>query len=98
MDTLGGLIDKLYTADMKMWNNQEFLYDIRRMSFDDFYGEYLDTKEGQQKLYDVLHKLCDLNLQRSDLIDEIDQRIVEMIGRPELDNGRYIQRKHKTYP
>ena len=35
-DTLGGLIDKLITIDMKLWNNQEFLYEVRRMSFEDF--------------------------------------------------------------
>ncbi len=27
-DTLGGLIDKLFTIDSKMWNNQELLYEI----------------------------------------------------------------------
>ena len=32
MDTLGGIIDKLFTVDMKMWNNQEILYKIRRMT------------------------------------------------------------------
>ena len=33
-DTLGGLIDKLITIDMKMWTNQEFLYEVRRISFE----------------------------------------------------------------
>ena len=28
-DTLGSLVDKLCTVDLKMWNNQEFLYKIR---------------------------------------------------------------------
>ena len=30
-DTVGGLIDKLITIDMKMWTNQEFLYKIRKI-------------------------------------------------------------------
>ena len=29
MDTLGTLIDKLTTVDLKMWNNQELLYEIQ---------------------------------------------------------------------
>ena len=28
-DTLGSLIDKMITVDLKMWNNQELLYKIR---------------------------------------------------------------------
>ena len=39
MDTLGGIIDKLFTVDMKMWNNQEILYKIRRMTFDEYKEE-----------------------------------------------------------
>ena len=35
-DTLGSLVDKLTTVDLKMWNNQELLYEIRRMSFDEY--------------------------------------------------------------
>ena len=27
-DTLGTIIDKLTTVDLKMWNNQELLYEI----------------------------------------------------------------------
>ena len=38
-DTLGSIIDKLCTADLKMWNNQEILYKIRRMTFDEFKEE-----------------------------------------------------------
>ena len=39
-DTLGNVIDKLVTVDMKMWDNQELLYDIRRMSFDEYKEKY----------------------------------------------------------
>ena len=34
-DSLGNVIDKLVTVDMKMWDNQEVLYEIRKMSFSD---------------------------------------------------------------
>lgn len=100
-DTLGGLIDKLMTADLKMWNNQELLYEIRRMSFEEYKKRYFENEEGAELLWKTLKKACDLNIQRNQLIDEIDEKIVEMIdaakNNEELDNGKFIQRKNKTY-
>lgn len=100
-DTLGGLIDKLITIDMKMWNNQEFLYEVRRMSFDDFEEKLTSTKEARLSLFESIKKCCDLNAQRNQLIDEVDEKIVEMMGASimgkDLDDGKHIQRKHKTY-
>jgi len=100
-DTLGGLIDKLITADMKMWNNQDVLYEIRRMSFDEFKQKYWNQESGAEKLWEILKKACDLNIQRNQIIDEIDEKIVEMIVASntgeELDAGKFIQRKHKNY-
>lgn len=98
-DTLGGLIDKLITIDMKMWNNQELLYEIRRMSFDEYKEKYFIKEEGAEELWQSLKKACDLNVQRNQLIDEIDGKIIEMLSSEEndLDNGKFIQRKHKTY-
>tara|TARA_Y100000592_G_C5357740_1_gene262062 strand:+ start:82 stop:390 length:309 start_codon:yes stop_codon:yes gene_type:complete len=100
-DTLGGLVDKLITIDMKMWNNQELLYEIRRMSFEEYKQKYFSNEEGANILWNGLKKACDLNVQRNQLIDEIDEKIVEMIlyentGKS-LDSGKFIQRKHKTY-
>jgi RNAse (barnase) inhibitor barstar len=100
-DTLGSLIDKLITIDMKMWNNQELLYDIRRMTFEEYKEKYFSSVEGASTLWDSLKKACDLNVQRNQLIDEIDVKIVEIVEEAssgkELDNGKFIQRKHKTY-
>jgi hypothetical protein len=100
-DTLGGLIDKLFTADSKMWNNQELLYEIRRMTFDEYKQKYFNNEDGAQKLWECLKKACDLNIQRNQLIDEIDEKIIEMIDSNKngdnLDSGKFIQRKHKTY-
>jgi hypothetical protein len=100
-DTLGGLIDKLFTADSKMWNNQELLYEIRRMTFDEYKQKYFNNEDGAQKLWECLKKACDLNIQRNQLIDEIDEKIIEMIksnkNGDNLDSGKFIQRKHKTY-
>lgn len=101
-DTLGGLIDKLFTADMKMWVNQENFYVIRKMTFEEFAAKFIDTPEGQKMLYEYFKKACDLNVQRNAIIDEIDEKTIEIIKEaiknPELlDNGKFIQRKHKTY-
>lgn len=100
-DTLGGLIDKLITADMKMWNNQELLYEIRRMTFEEYKSKYFSTEEGALELWKCLKKACDLNVQRNQLIDEIDTKVIEMVetsqSGEELDDGKFIQRKHKTY-
>ena len=100
-DTLGGIIDKLITIDMKMWTNQELIYDIRRMSFEEYKDKYFKNENGAKDLWESLKKACDLNVQRNQLIDEIDEKIVEMIKNSkdgeDLDSGKFIQRKHKTY-
>jgi len=100
-DTIGNLIDKLTTVDLKMWNNQEILYEIRRMSFEEYKEKYFKDEDGAKKLWETLKKACDLNVQRNQLINEIDQKIIEIIkaglSGEELDNGKYLQRSHKTY-
>jgi hypothetical protein len=100
-DTFGGLVDKLITADLKMWNNQEIFYEIRRMSFDQFKEKYFNDEEGSKKLWEILKKLADLNIQRNVLIDELDEKLVSLIKQAlageDLDDGKNIQRKHKTY-
>jgi hypothetical protein len=100
-DTLGGIIDKLVTVDMKMWDNQELLYEIRKMSFDEYKKKYFSDEGGAEKLWLVLKKACDLNVQRNQLINEVDEKIIDMFNTlkkgEELDNGKYLQRSHKTY-
>ena len=100
-DTIGSLIDKLTTVDLKMWNNQELLYEIRKMSFEEYKEKYFQTEEGANELWKCLKKACDLNVQRNELIDEVDEKILEIIFSAvkgeDLDNGKYIQRSHKTY-
>lgn len=100
-DTLGGLIDKLFTIDTKMWVNQDLIYEIRRMTFEEYKAKYFTNEDGAQELWDCLKKACDLNVQRNQLIDEIDQKVVEIVkaaqSGEELDDGKFIQRKHKTY-
>jgi len=100
-DTLGNLVDKMITADLKMWTNQEILYEIRRMTFADFKKKYLDDETGAEKLFETLKKCCDLNVQRNALINEVDAKVLEIVAAAvagkELDNGSFLQRSHKTY-
>ena len=58
-DTFGGLIDKLFTVDLKMWNNQEVLYEIRHMSFDDYKQKYFTNEGAAEELWKILKKCCD---------------------------------------
>jgi len=100
-DTLGGLIDKLITIDMKMWNNQEFLYEVRKMDFKEFEKKFTSSKDTKLSLFDSIKKCCDINMQRNQLIDEIDEKIITMFNElksgKDLDAGKFLQRKHKTY-
>ena len=91
-DTLGSLIDKLNTISLKMWNAQEDLYEVRRMTFEEFKEKY-GTDEGLKNMYNIFKKACDLNIQRNDIIYEIDR---EMENICQLDRG-YAKDPHKTY-
>lgn len=100
-DTLGNIVDKLVTVDMKMWNNQELLYEIRRMTFNEYKEKYFNNEEGAYILWESLKKACDLNVQRNQLINEVDMKIIEIIeakfNGENLDEGKFLQRAHKTY-
>ena len=100
-DTLGGLIDKLITIDMKMWNNQEFLYQVRKMDFKEFEKTFASSSDTKLSLFNSIKKCCDINMQRNQLIDEIDEKIITMLNESksgkDLDAGKFLQRKHKTY-
>ena len=62
---------------------------------------YFENENGAKELWESLKKCCDLNVQRNQLIDEIDEKVVEIIESKlkgeDLDSGKFIQRKHKTY-
>lgn len=100
-DTIGSLIDKLNTVDFKLWNNNEIIYKIRKMSFDDFKKEYMDSEEKKRYLWEQLNLVCDLNCQRNILIDEIDIKIIDIVMKAisgeDIENGQFMQKKYKTY-
>lgn len=99
-DTLGSLVDKLNTIDMKLWYRQDFVYKIRKMSWEEFKNKCLD-ENFLHEFYESLQHATDLNLQRNALIQEIDETLVLTIEKAlrgeSLDDGKTIQRSHKTY-
>lgn len=100
METIGAIIDRLCTANNKMFNEQEKLYFIKRMSFDEFKETYGSNDEKLKELHSYFTLATILNLQRNAAIDEIDVRLVNMIkdcvAGKELDNGANIQLKMKS--
>lgn len=99
MDTIGSLIDKLNTVDLKLWNKQEKVYQIRKMTFEEFLEKYFKNEEGAKEFWEALNSATDLNVQRSQLIYEIDQKIVELVEKILSGNTaeNFIQNPHKTY-
>jgi len=100
-DTIGSLIDKLFTVDSKMWNGQESLYEIRRHDFEWFKNRFLNCDTTGLELYEILKKCCDLNVQRVQLITELDERFVKLVedglAGKELRTSDNIANSHKTY-
>lgn len=68
-DTIGELIYKLSCVTMQMWENQEALYRIRKMTTDDFINKY---SQNMPELHITIKRCCDLNFQRATLVDAID--------------------------
>jgi hypothetical protein len=99
MDTVGSLVDKMQTTCLKMFNEQEKLYEIRRGTFEDFKSKY-QTDAGILELYNYFIKVSDLNIQRNNYMDEIDQKIIDMIkvamSGVDIENTGFIQKKWKT--
>jgi hypothetical protein len=94
-ETLGSVIDRLITVNLRMWSNQEILYEIRRLSFEEFLSKYHGDIDSMKSLYDLLQKCCNINVQRNVLIDDIDKTIQDIVA--SKDPEVYVQDKHKTY-
>lgn len=100
-DTVGSLVDKLFTVDTKMWNNQEALHEINRHDFDWFKNRFLKDNASMLELFTTLKKVCNLNLQRTNLITEIDKQLVILVEAglkgEDLHSPRFVVDSHKTY-
>ena len=77
LDTIGKLQYKLTCTCIQMWNNQEFLYAVRKMTTDEFIIKYGDDLT---QLHRMVKRCCDLNNQRAQLMDAIDRKAVEVSG------------------
>jgi len=83
VETLGSLVDKLCIVNLKMWHTQEEVYAIRKMSMAEFKKRYGQRPEALKR---ALDKATTLNVQRNELIDEVDQffrDVVEGKRKPE---------------
>ena len=71
------------------------------MSFEEYIEKYFKSEDGAKLLWETLKKACDLNVQRNQLINELDEKIIDIINAKfngeDLDNGKFLQRSHKTY-
>ena len=79
--TIGQLVQELIALDIDMWNNQEFVYEIRRMSFDEYKEKYFADEEGAEKMWSFLKKACDLNVSRNDAMDALDTKIAKIVSK-----------------
>jgi hypothetical protein len=99
-DTFSGLIDKLITVNLKISHSQNTFENINKSSLQDYKSNYFN-EQGAAKIWQDINKLSDLFLQKNQLISEISEKFNEMmlyskLGE-DLDSGKFIQRKHKTY-
>ena len=83
MSKLNNLIDELISTDIDMWNNQEILYKIRKMSFREYKLRYFSSPDGALELWTGIKKACDLNAKRNKLIDDVDKEFVTCLTRSE---------------
>lgn len=100
-DSFGGLCDKVVTVCLKIRASHESLINLieKKPNYD---GASIVSKEiFYTFVWKCIKKLADLHMQKDVLITEIDSLLDKMIidakAGKDLDNGSYIQRKHKTY-
>lgn len=76
-DSMGQLIYKLSCVTIQMWFNQDLLFSIRKMNLQEFEKKYHNNIPD---LHKIIKRCCDLNCQRSILMDAIDnKRAVDVI-------------------
>jgi hypothetical protein len=98
-DTVGSLVDKLSIVNLKMWWNQEGLYEIRRMDEGEFVAKY---GEDLAQVHKIIKICCDMNVLRSQLIDEIDDRLAKIaetmgLSPEDIRSLRLVAPSHKSY-
>lgn len=84
-DTLGSLVDKLGVTNLKIWNAQEFVYKVSRMTKEDF------AKYSHEEIQSEIKKLAWLNLDRNRLMREIDECLDTSIRNGHAEIGRNVK-------
>ena len=78
--SVSSIIEELIDLDISMWEAQDKIYQVRRMSFDEYERAYFGRKDGARKLWKLIGEACDLNLSRNRAIDRLDQELVGLFG------------------
>ena len=81
MDTFGNLIDKLTIVNLKIWNQE----DLKR-----------DPKATDKQIADATRKTNVLNVQRNDLIQELDEMLIAA-SQGKVSFKNYKQGDTKSY-
>lgn len=81
MDTFGNLIDKLTIVNLKIWH----LEDLKR-----------DSDATDKQIADATRKTNTLNVQRNDLIQEIDEMLI-LASEGKVNFKNYKQGETKQY-
>ena len=77
--TIGYTINALIQADLEMWDLQDWLYRVRKMSLEEFKMSYFVDEEAVEVFWKTFKVACDTNLNRNDLIDEVDEEILRLV-------------------
>lgn len=101
MSTAATLVDQLSIVNLKTWYAQDDIYKLRKYtSFEEFYKDFA-SEDGAKKIWEYIKCSCDLNLQRNALIDELDEKLLEIVSAAvagqDIYDGRFLKKKHKTY-
>jgi len=84
-DTLGNLVDKLSIVNIKVWNAQDFVFKVSRMTKEDF------AKYSHEEIQDEIRKLAWLNLDRNKLMTEIDEHLDKCIRQGHADVDKHVK-------
>jgi len=79
--TIGYTIDRLIQADIEMWDLQDWLYFVRKLSLEEFKVAYFIDEQAVELFWSTFKTTCDTNLKRNDLIDKVDEEILYLLRR-----------------
>jgi len=72
-ESLGGLVDRLITLDLKLWFVQDWVHDSANMPSEEF------ASQSHQEIQGNLQKLAKLNLERNKAMSAIDRCLDEAV-------------------